>query len=56
LPFGCAAADPTQSGCPTTIPIFAARLQIGSAAAMAEVAYPRSEEEIEALAHYLAHL
>ena len=28
----------------------------GSMAAMAEVAYPLSEEEIEALAHYLAHL
>ena len=27
----------------------------GSMAAMAEVAYPLSEEEIEALAHYLAH-
>jgi cytochrome c553 len=25
-------------------------------AAMAEVAYPLSEEEITALAHYLAHL
>jgi cytochrome c553 len=25
-------------------------------AAMADVAYPLSEEEIEALAHYLAHL
>jgi cytochrome c553 len=28
----------------------------GAMAAMAEVAYPLSEEEIEALAHYLAHL
>ena len=28
----------------------------GGMAAMAEVAYPLSEEEIEALAHYLAHL
>jgi cytochrome c553 len=28
----------------------------GAGAAMAEVAYPLSEEEIEALAHYLAHL
>jgi cytochrome c553 len=28
----------------------------GGQAAMAEVAYPLSEEEIEALAHYLAHL
>jgi cytochrome c553 len=28
----------------------------GGGAAMAEVAYPLSEEEIEALAHYLAHL
>ena len=28
----------------------------GSMAAMAEVAYPLSEEEITALAHYLAHL
>jgi cytochrome c553 len=28
----------------------------GGVAAMAEVAYPLSEEEIEALAHYLAHL
>ena len=28
----------------------------GSMAAMADVAYPLSEEEIEALAHYLAHL
>src|SRR5882724_7841363 len=28
----------------------------GSMAAMAEVTYPLSEEEIEALAHYLAHL
>ena len=28
----------------------------GNMAAMAEVAYPLSEEEIEALAHYLAHL
>ena len=28
----------------------------GAMAAMADVAYPLSEEEIEALAHYLAHL
>jgi cytochrome c553 len=28
----------------------------GGQAAMAEVAYPLSEEEVEALAHYLAHL
>jgi cytochrome c553 len=28
----------------------------GAGAAMADVAYPLSEEEIEALAHYLAHL
>ena len=28
----------------------------GGMAAMAEVAYPLSEEEITALAHYLAHL
>jgi cytochrome c553 len=28
----------------------------GGVAAMAEVAYPLSDEEIEALAHYLAHL
>ena len=28
----------------------------GGQAAMADVAYPLSEEEIEALAHYLAHL
>ena len=28
----------------------------GAQAAMADVAYPLSEEEIEALAHYLAHL
>ena len=28
----------------------------GAMAAMAEVAFPLSEEEIEALAHYLAHL
>jgi len=28
----------------------------GGVAAMADVAYPLSEEEIEALAHYLAHL
>ncbi len=28
----------------------------GGVAAMAEVAYPLSEEEITALAHYLAHL
>jgi cytochrome c553 len=28
----------------------------GSMAAMAEVAYPLSEEEITALAHYLANL
>jgi cytochrome c553 len=28
----------------------------GGGAAMADVAYPLSEEEIEALAHYLAHL
>jgi cytochrome c553 len=28
----------------------------GGQSAMAEVAYPLSEEEIEALAHYLAHL
>jgi cytochrome c553 len=28
----------------------------GAGAAMAEVAYPLSEEEIDALAHYLAHL
>jgi cytochrome c553 len=28
----------------------------GAGAAMAEVAYPLSDEEIEALAHYLAHL
>ena len=28
----------------------------GAGAAMAEVAYPLSEEEITALAHYLAHL
>ena len=28
----------------------------GSMAVMADVAYPLSEEEIEALAHYLAHL
>ena len=28
----------------------------GGVAAMAEVAYPLSEEEIIALAHYLAHL
>jgi cytochrome c553 len=28
----------------------------GGVAAMAEVAYPLSEEEIAALAHYLAHL
>ena len=28
----------------------------GSMAAMADVAYPLSEEEITALAHYLAHL
>jgi cytochrome c553 len=28
----------------------------GAMAAMADVAFPLSEEEIEALAHYLAHL
>ena len=28
----------------------------GGGAAMADVAYPLSEEEITALAHYLAHL
>jgi cytochrome c553 len=28
----------------------------GGMAAMADVAYPLSEEEITALAHYLAHL
>jgi cytochrome c553 len=28
----------------------------GAMAAMADIAYPLSEEEIEALAHYLAHL
>ena len=28
----------------------------GAGAAMADVAYPLSEEEITALAHYLAHL
>jgi cytochrome c553 len=28
----------------------------GAQAAMADVAYPLSEEEIEALAHYIAHL
>jgi cytochrome c553 len=28
----------------------------GGQAAMADVAYPLSEEEIEALVHYLAHL
>ena len=28
----------------------------GAGAAMAEVAYPLSDEEISALAHYLAHL
>ena len=34
----------------------AAVLVCGAGAAMAEVAYPLSEEEITALAHYLAHL
>jgi cytochrome c553 len=28
----------------------------GAGAAMTDVAYPLSDEEIEALAHYLAHL
>jgi cytochrome c553 len=30
--------------------------RVGGAAAMADVAYSLSEEEITALAHYLAHL
>ena len=36
--------------------VLAAAIAIGSPVRAADVAYPLSEEEIEALAHYLAHL
>ena len=54
---GCAPCRPAEEYLTKALHDYKSNVRVGGGvAAMADVAYSLSEEEIQALAHYLAHL